>query len=89
MDWKNYAVCLMDLTIDRHWRCACLVTMMAAGCTFFAASYLAVLQHIREATVALVGTKYFAQMATMAGRALSYRQKKTQRRITLLNQLRQ
>lgn len=35
MDWKNYAVCLMDLTIDRHWRCACLVTMMAAGCTFF------------------------------------------------------
>ena len=79
----------MDLMIDRHWLCACLATMMAARCIFFAVSYLAVLQRIREATVALVGTKYFAQMATMAGRALSYRQKKMQRRITLLNQLRQ
>ena len=63
--------------------------MMATKCIFFAASYPAVLQRIREAMVALVGTKYFAQMATMAGRALSCRQKKMQRRITLSNQLRQ
>ena len=79
----------MDLMIDRHWPCACLATMMAAGCTFFAVSYLAVLQHIREATVALVGTKYFAQMATMAGRALSYRQKKTQQHTSPSSQLQQ
>jgi len=52
-------------------------------------SYQAVLQRIREVMVALVGTKYFAQMAMMAGRALSYRQKKMQRRILLSNQLQQ
>ena len=47
--------------------------MMATRCIFFAASYLAVLQRIREVMVALAGTKYFVQMATMAEHALSYR----------------
>lgn len=63
--------------------------MMAARCTFFVVSYQAVLQRIRVAMVALAGIKYFAQMVMMAEHALSYRQKKMQRRITLLNQLQQ
>ena len=64
-----------------------LVTMMATRCTFFAVSYLVVSQRIRVAMVALAGIKYFAQMATMAGRALSYCPRKMQRHTNPSNQL--